>query len=204
MGVIGIVAALTLPNLNSSTGEKEKVVKLKKIYSNMEDAMGRMEAVYGLDSSMSSKSKFIDRLADFVKGSSVKSSNSISSSTNTLCNSGCPYITLSDGTDITVTNSSNSPTFVGVYYVDLDGFNKGAGTFGKDIFGFYWDNTSSRFLPGGYDSSVSSNSYLSCFTNGNCAAWVINNENMDYLNASSTGGCKNSSIILDTTNTSCK
>ena len=32
MGIIGIVSALTLPNLNSSTGEKEKVAKVKKIY----------------------------------------------------------------------------------------------------------------------------------------------------------------------------
>lgn len=30
MGIIGVVAALTLPNLNSSTGDKEKVVKVKK------------------------------------------------------------------------------------------------------------------------------------------------------------------------------
>ena len=31
MGVICIVSALTLPNLNSSTGDKERVVKVKKI-----------------------------------------------------------------------------------------------------------------------------------------------------------------------------
>ena len=32
IGIIGVVSALTLPNLNSSTGEKEKIVKLKKAY----------------------------------------------------------------------------------------------------------------------------------------------------------------------------
>ncbi len=47
MGIIGVVAALTLPNLNSSTGEKEKVVKLQKIYQNINDALGRAVAVYG-------------------------------------------------------------------------------------------------------------------------------------------------------------
>ena len=47
MGIIGVVAALTLPNLNSSTGDKEKVAKVKKIYSNLEDAYGRATAVYG-------------------------------------------------------------------------------------------------------------------------------------------------------------
>lgn len=47
MGIIGIVSALTLPNLNSSTGEKEKVAKVKKLYQNLTDAYGRMEAIYG-------------------------------------------------------------------------------------------------------------------------------------------------------------
>ena len=47
MGIIGVVAALTLPNLNSSTGDKEKVAKVKKIYQNLNDALGRAEAVYG-------------------------------------------------------------------------------------------------------------------------------------------------------------
>jgi len=47
MGVIGVVAALTLPNLNSSTNNKEKVAKLQKIYQNLEDALGRAQAVYG-------------------------------------------------------------------------------------------------------------------------------------------------------------
>ena len=47
MGIIGVVAALTIPNLNSSTADKEKVAKLNKVYSNLQDAFGRAEAVYG-------------------------------------------------------------------------------------------------------------------------------------------------------------
>ncbi len=47
MGIIGVVAALTIPNLNSSTADKEKVAKVKKIYSNLNDAIGRAQAVYG-------------------------------------------------------------------------------------------------------------------------------------------------------------
>lgn len=30
MGIIGVVAALTIPNLNSSTADKEKVAKVKR------------------------------------------------------------------------------------------------------------------------------------------------------------------------------
>ena len=47
MGIIGVVAALTIPNLNSSTADKEKVAKVKKIYSNLNDALGRAQVVYG-------------------------------------------------------------------------------------------------------------------------------------------------------------
>ena len=33
IGIIGVVAALTLPNLNHATGDKERITKVKKIYS---------------------------------------------------------------------------------------------------------------------------------------------------------------------------
>ena len=73
MGIIGIVSALILPNLNSSTGEKEKVAKLKKIYQNLNDAVGRSAAVYGpvdeIFRSSYSNENFIklgDRLTEFI------------------------------------------------------------------------------------------------------------------------------------------
>ena len=47
IGIIGVVAALTLPNLNHATGDKEKVTKVKKIYVSLTDAVGRAEAIYG-------------------------------------------------------------------------------------------------------------------------------------------------------------
>ena len=47
IGIIGVVAALTLPNLNHATGDKEKVTKVKKIYSALTDAFDRAQAIYG-------------------------------------------------------------------------------------------------------------------------------------------------------------
>ena len=73
MGIIGVVAALTLSNLNSSTGDKEKVAKVKKIYSNLNDAFGRAEAVYGpvdewcVGYSGSCKQRHFDRITEFMK-----------------------------------------------------------------------------------------------------------------------------------------
>ncbi len=75
MGIIGVVAALTIPNLNQSTGDREKVAKLKKVYANLEDAYGRATAVYGPieewfvnDSSLTEYSqRFADRMTEFMK-----------------------------------------------------------------------------------------------------------------------------------------
>ena len=74
MGIIGVVAALTLPNLNSSTGDKEKVAKLQKIYSNLQDAFGRAEVVYdpysnwctGLSNDNCQK-RIFERITEFMK-----------------------------------------------------------------------------------------------------------------------------------------
>lgn len=48
LGIIGIVAMLTIPSLSTDASNKDKVVKLKKAYSVLEDAYGRMTSNYGL------------------------------------------------------------------------------------------------------------------------------------------------------------
>ncbi len=48
LGIIGVIAALTLPSLISDTNSKDKVVKLKKAYTVLENAYGRMTGNYGL------------------------------------------------------------------------------------------------------------------------------------------------------------
>ena len=76
MGIIGVVAALTIPNLNQSTGDREKVAKLKKVYSNLEDAFGRATAVYGPidewfindnNNNVTMSERFANRVTEFMK-----------------------------------------------------------------------------------------------------------------------------------------
>ncbi len=75
MGIIGVVAALTIPNLNQSTGDREKVAKVKKIYANLEDAFGRATAVYGpvdewfvnSPSQADAEDRLADRITEFMK-----------------------------------------------------------------------------------------------------------------------------------------
>ena len=47
LGIIGVVSALTLPNLGQNTGNKETVAKLQKVQSELNDALGRAQAEYG-------------------------------------------------------------------------------------------------------------------------------------------------------------
>ncbi len=47
MGIIGVVAALTIPSLTNSTNSKDIVAKVRKAHTNLEDAYGRMIGTYG-------------------------------------------------------------------------------------------------------------------------------------------------------------
>ncbi len=47
IGIIGVVSVLTLPSLNTSRGDKETVTRVKKIYSDLNDAYGRARASHG-------------------------------------------------------------------------------------------------------------------------------------------------------------
>lgn len=74
MGIIGVVAALTIPNLNSSTNNMEKVTLLKKVYAELDEAYGRAVAKYGpyttwfnnLDDSLSVE-RASKRISKFMK-----------------------------------------------------------------------------------------------------------------------------------------
>ena len=47
IGIIGVIASLTIPSLSNETNSKEAVTKLKKTQAILEDAYGRAEAQYG-------------------------------------------------------------------------------------------------------------------------------------------------------------
>lgn len=204
MGTIGIVAALTLPNLNSSTGNKEKVAKVKKIYQNLTDAFGRAEAVYGPIEewctdyfSDSCISKTFGRITEFLKVSKVCNES-------TGCSSLFKYVpggwaksdvaVLSDGTAVTTYsgtyNSTGTTQYKIVFIVDIDGLNKGTNEGGKDIFSFEYDtiNRQQGLTPDGlsyYQTIGKSCSVGSCTTYlygmGAATCWIILFDNTDYL-----------------------
>ena len=224
MGIIGVVAALTLPNLNSSTGDREKVAKVKKIYQNLTDAFGRAQAVYGPfdewfindgDDNKKATKRFAERMIEFMKISKDCGLTQNVCISNTMTDGGSTsnisdmlgtenyysYI-LSDGTSVAFgkDNSSNR----GNILVDIDGNTKGQNDPGNDVFGFFINTENLQLLPygTGYVDIIDlySNEHI------NATTWILQHENLDYLKLNSNGTCKNNpSITLDgVTNTTCK
>ena len=224
MGIIGVVAALTIPNLNQSTGDREKIAKVKKIYSNLEDAFGRATAIYGpIDEwfgdifPMETGTRIGDRLTEFMK---------VSKNCGIEKNKGCLNTTQKNMFNGGVTNPDNTTWYkfvladgatvaispLGIIYVDIDGANKGATQLGKDVFAFVYyyehdgiidalavpraDNMAQYI---GYLTPKSQNEVNSFFATG----WIIDYGNMDYLKLTSEGKCPNGTVPTDA-NPSCK
>ena len=199
MGIIGVVAALTLPNLNSSTGDKEKVVKVKKIYQNLNDAMGRAVAVYGPydewfvnDANATAQiTRTGERLTEFIK---VSKNCKMTKGCYTSGNGNNSYyeFILADGTAVS-TNTS-------YIHIDIDGLNKGKNSDRYDRFGFLLDNNGVNIYP------MDNATFHVCHQHDvdvPAASWIINYENMDYLKADYNGKCPNGTVLTYPTITSC-
>ena len=204
MGVIGIVSALTLPNLNSSTGDKERVAKVKKIYQNLNDAFTRAEAVYGPysdwfinDSAEGAKAKRIgERMTEFMK---------LQKSCAMAAGQGCitgddDNVTIvykaitADGTSIFIKDN-------GAIRVDIDGPAKGSYTSGIDSFDFDI-NAEKGFIPSGYDETFSN--LIGSSRNLYAATWIIKYDNADYLKFTDNNGtCPNGTTVTES-NPRCK
>ena len=225
MGIIGVVAALTLPNLNSSTANKEKVVKLQKIYQNLNDAYGRAIAVYGpIDTwpQGNDSDTFVSRLMDFMKVAKYCESGHAKDCIN--IDTSLAAIILPDGASLIVSAhfNCNSTTTLktlgpvcGAFEIDLDGTNKGKNVFGVDMFSFLTTKDNGIIPRHSRDSLDDiTKPYPNCcfakpsdtskWKHYSCTAWVIENGNMDYLNADENGKCNNSNVTLSETVTSCK
>lgn len=227
MAVIGIVSALTLPNLNSSTGDKERVAKVKKIYQNLNDALGRAEAVYGPycawfvndgnsvgDDAANSK-RGGERITEFMKLSkdckqvansgcfttgNVKNFNGTASSENYDSDSYSYKVITADGTSISF---SVDPAHKQLNIsIDIDGPSKGAYTYGKDVFLFQAD-ASFNVMPEGYNETFAGiiEEFVTRGCGNKAAAWIINYDNADYLQIQSVSGstatCKNGNTMTE-------
>ena len=226
IGIIGVVAALTLPNLNHATGDKERITRIKKVFSVISEANDRAIATYGPISEWSEQCKnnfnacWEKRVGEFLKVSkSCNEDGDEEDGTYSSCESlakGIYYdsviLQLADGATFAANGSDEDcANSYGVrdgwYYigdlcfdeiwVDIDGPGKGKNKGGEDIFRFQVSDKLG-LIPLKDDISYGSE-VQHCVDNKDayeCTWWVFEFDNMDYLKTDSDGKCNDNPSII--------
>ena len=205
LGIIGIVAALTLPSLIQNYTEKATVAKVKKNYAIISQAyqmaLNEEGAVdtWGLESygGAGDETNILIHLKKYLNLSKYCGVEPLGCwQTPTYSMDGTVLANLdhhrtvskavlSDGTVIaTSIGVHSSPwddtSIWATYTIDVNGAKK-PNMHGKDVFNFYF--TKSRVLPYGTQVAYPFDRY--CAKNSSesigCTAWVLYNENLDYL-----------------------
>lgn len=194
MGIIGVVAAITIPNLNKDIGDQERVTKVKTIAVDIEQAykvaLRKYEDVWSVSS-------YGPRVLEFMQ---TKKTCNISSDASCFKKSGIKIynnssktVSFTDGTaaifpdgssiyfypktlfgDIYEFNAFNDATQL--VYFDIDGPDKGFNTLGVDIFSVILNDTG-LLMP-------SINSFKdgdAAYRNIDYTYWILKYGNADYL-----------------------
>lgn len=201
LGIIGVVAAMTMPSLIQNYQEKATVTKLKKCYSLVSQAyVSILNDEGGSDTLQAGDDlEMMEKFGKYLKYQKTCGRNK-----------GCfPNVTyksvtgngyskweddttdrsraiLTDGTLIMFNKMrvGEGNYLYAQIYVDINGF-KGPNQLGKDFFYFYINPE--KIVPGGAKALEEKNEdekfTKNCIQHNGyaCAAWVIYNENMDYL-----------------------
>ncbi len=200
LGIIGVIAALTIPALINDYKAKETVTKLKKFYSTMSQAYISIINDYGpmgvwgqtnsqqdataLAASYFKKYLNINKDCGFEKGC-FENQDYYTYSTgvaivNFITHRNRYMFRLNDGSAIAFytqdKNFSENSTIV-IYY-DING-DKKPNVFGKDLFQIVVFNDRVKF---GGSTTTRQEILNNCLTSGyDCANWVLLYENMDYI-----------------------
>ena len=206
IGIIGVVAALTLPNLNHATGDKEKVTRVKKIYSTLSEAVDRAQAIYGpfdtwfndlrdsdgdIENMVAANERFAKRVTEFMKvskdcgfGDGCFSNAPLLETDNSYASENYLEDLQSENDYMVALADGISLAFYSCYFitVDIDGPNKGKNQKGNDIFGFGFDDNANvnQLYPDGIQPDERLTGEWQSFADHE-TSWVIENGNLDYL-----------------------
>ena len=219
LGIIGVVAAMTMPSLISDKQNKERVAQLKKVYSTVSQAFIMAVSENGTPDEWG-MGEMYDENSHFIFATNMAkhmqlSQNCIDMDVSTIKEVCVPpveltnkniarSVILSDGTRVTFRTYTGECSFnyskgnkknalqhvCGAISVDLNG-HKLPNENGRDRFSFFL--TKDAIVPSGikesmYEFEQACNKTIDKpypgFSNSNmygCTAWVLYNENMDYL-----------------------
>ncbi|MBR1754813.1 type II secretion system protein, partial [bacterium] len=199
LGIIGVVAALTIPTLMQKTNEKELISGAKKAYNMLSNAYALAQAEHGSPTSWNPVGDASPGEADWYYGSQyllenlkvIKSYGNTNNVPNCFANSYAhasssteselfdnadwDVYSLSDGSCIALYNCSwdRSPV-----YIDING-NKGPNEQGKDLFEMNLDPESGKITPSYENANLAD---FGCSEHRtNCIFHILKNDNMSYL-----------------------
>ncbi len=205
LGIIGVVAAITIPSLIQKHQEKVTVTRLKKNYSIMQQAYQMAINDKGtpdnwdliIQSPNDDEHGMLYHLKDYLKFTKYcgtepgcwqyghfygLNGKPVDAPDNHYWKS---KAILADGSLISVyvnhEGFNDNYRIFAIYSVDING-NKGPNIAGKDVFSFYF--AQSQIRPFGISEAYPFEKYCNKSSELNsigCAAWVLQNENMDYL-----------------------
>lgn len=214
LGIIGVVAALTIPVLIQNADERATVTALKKTYSVLSSAYSLAVQDNGTPDTwgLTTHPPMLSILAPYLnvsKDCTDGSKGCFPTGTpyvylaSSLGNDGIydnwgtsPRLRLNDGTMIqgqaasstcgwSIGSSISLKNVCGYYFVDING-DKSPNQWGKDTFWFWL--TKYGIVPAGSSQQTGSYGFTNECQNKDtmhgwgCAAWVLYNENTDYLN----------------------
>lgn len=194
LGIIGVVAAITIPNLKDSADEQVYVAKAGKIYSEMETAFSRSSMKYGNVNDWSGianntigtavGSKMVKYIDGSICGTGANRKCWVNDYTSNATVNAAYKITLKDGASVAFFNDLTVDNFTGnalTILVDLDGSGKGADTLGIDQF-YMYVLSSSRLSDG--SEAVNATAQPSP-TSSDYLGWVLKYGNEDYMRCAS-------------------
>lgn len=213
LGIIGVVAAMTIPTLVQDQQNKATITALKKAYATFSSAYASALNDYGpvdswgvtADDGANSK-LMLDILANYMKVQrncgttystcfpNISNYKYLSGGNDwSILSTNASHIRLSDGTlvafDIYDPTTDWPANRIGAIYIDTNGY-KNPNKIGVDTFGFWLTRT--RVLPWGNTSDAADYNFAnncrdkSTQTGRGCTAWVIFNQNMDYTKSCGT------------------
>lgn len=216
MGIIGVISALTIPNLKQGTNTQEVVTKVTKARAVVDEAYGRAVATYGdpctwslgQTTAATQATVWYTRMLENLK---VDKDCGLVDNTNVACwkglnlNNSYYKVKLTDGTSMAMLASSSnvvrgygcgSSQLLTVYF-DIDGPQKGMASNCKDIYAL---NYGAGYIPPARNTLLSN-------TPDNCAAWVLEMKNADFLksnyNVANGWKCPNGKYLNWNSNKTC-
>ncbi len=179
ISIIGIVSALTIPGLVTSSKDEQTVVKLKQVKNDLDLALQKAILKYGDPREWSYTENGTNKASMIMEFIDSGSSNYFPNSTYNSNESYSKYQSKDETYFAIYSTTSAMKVIVGV-----GGY--GNSDLGKHIFGFDVNLNQGTVRPFGYNSDVGSSNALSVSNNINATNWAISVGNLDYLK------CKNS------------